>query len=710
MQRLGALLVANRGEIACRIARTARRLGVPTVAVFDPADRSARHVRLADRAVMLEPSAKGDNGGASLYSDADAIVQAALKAGCGWIHPGYGFLAESAAFAERCAAAGLVFVGPPAAAMRRAGSKGEARRLAHGLGVPVLPGATLAVVRGKEDERAWAAAAAEVGYPLLVKPVNSGGGKGMCVVDKRDDLVDAVRRACRDLGGFGASGEVLLERRLSDARHVEVQVFADGHGNVVHLHDRDCSLQRRFQKVAEEAPAPLLTPALREALRTDAVRTTLSAGYVGAGTLEFLVPQAQSKRDSGEYYFLEMNTRLQVEHPVTELVTGLDLVAWQLAVAAGGPLPESDQRRIRCDGHAVEARIYAEDPARGFLPSAGVLEKLQLPHAVRGRLRVDAGVVEGDRVLPLFDPMLAKLAAWGPTRAHALAELRAALTRTHVAGVATNLPLLRAVVSDERFTAGPVTTHFLGKHCAELLRAPAVAPPPAEDVALLASLFYLLSRPAAAAPTPTADPWSRLTYRWPCSGGARPRMHLSWALRGDVQRTVAVSVDCLGTTSEWGTPEFSLSVGGASATPVSVSGRLSQDATTLVSARLGARVLNNLDVRYEAGACAVSIAHSGGTTAHATMSPDVVAPRRAVAKRGAAAAAAAAPVAAPVPGRVTRLLVRVGDEVVAGQAVVVLEAMKMEHTVRASRAGRIAAVSCAVGGVVDDGAVLVVIA
>ncbi|MCE3285332.1 MAG: mccA, partial [Steroidobacteraceae bacterium] len=418
------LLIANRGEIACRIVRTARRLGLRTVAVYSEADRGALHVRMADEAVCIGPPPARDS-----YLDVERILQAARERACTAIHPGYGFLSENADFARACAAAGIVFVGPPPSAIDRMGSKSEARRLMAAAGVPVLPGYD-------DDDQADAtlvAAAQALGFPLLIKPTAGGGGKGMRIVRDPRAFAEALGGARREAAKAFGDARVLLERFVETGRHVEIQVFADAHGNAVHLFERDCSLQRRHQKVIEEAPAPRLAEATRAAMGAAAVAAAKAVDYRGAGTVEFLY-------DGREFYFLEMNTRLQVEHPVTELITGLDLVEWQLRVAAGEPLPLA-QGEIASHGHAVEARLYAEDPDRGFLPSTGRLSRLRLPTRLP-HVRVDAGVEEGDEVTVHYDPMIAKLIAWAPDRAQAIERLGQALEATEVEGVRTNARFL----------------------------------------------------------------------------------------------------------------------------------------------------------------------------------------------------------------------------------------------------------------------------
>ncbi|HJS85487.1 MAG TPA: acetyl-CoA carboxylase biotin carboxylase subunit, partial [Acetobacteraceae bacterium] len=452
------LLIANRGEIAVRVARTARRMGIETVAVFSEADAGAMHVQAADRAVLIGPAPARES-----YLAIDRIIEAARRTGADAVHPGYGFLSENPAFAEACAEAGLIFVGPPAEAMRAMGSKSSAKALMRQAGVPVLPG-----YDGEAQEPGFLAdQAARVGFPVVIKAVSGGGGRGMRVVERAGDFGTALASARQEAASAFGDDRVLIERYLARPRHIEVQVFADTHGNAVHLFERDCSAQRRHQKVIEEAPAPGLDPVRREAMGAAAVACARAVGYVGAGTVEFVA-------DADGFYFLEMNTRLQVEHPVTEMVTGFDLVEWQLRVAAGETLPASGDA-IRLRGHAIEARLYAEDPARDFAPSVGRIVALRLPQGEG--VRVDAGVRAGDAVSVHYDAMIAKVICHGATREEALARLRRALAETEIAGVASNLDLLARIAAHPAFAAGGIDTGFIGREAASLL-APQRPPPP----------------------------------------------------------------------------------------------------------------------------------------------------------------------------------------------------------------------------------------
>jgi 3-methylcrotonyl-CoA carboxylase alpha subunit len=445
------LLVANRGEIVCRIARTARRLGVTTIAVYSDADRNAQHVRAADEAYLLGPAAA-----AMSYLHIDKLIALAKRVGADAVHPGYGFLSENAQFAQACHDAGLIFVGPPASAIKAMGSKSASKAAMAAVGVPVAPG-----YHGDEQTpQRLAAEAARVGFPLIIKASAGGGGKGMQVVNSAAEVAAAVESAQRLARTAFGDDRLLMERYFPKARHVEVQIFADSHGQTLSLFDRDCSVQRRHQKIIEEAPAPGLRAEVRASMAQAAVKSAQAVGYIGAGTVEFLVDDAQN------FYFMEMNTRLQVEHPVTELITGIDLVEWQLRIAQGEPVPRT-QAEISRRGFAVEARLYAEDPARDYLPSVGQITHLRWPESVAG-LRLDTGVEAGDEVSTYYDPMLGKIIAWGESRAAAIDLLHRALNEVQLAGVATNRALLSSVLADEEFRVGAVGTDFLQVRRAQL--------------------------------------------------------------------------------------------------------------------------------------------------------------------------------------------------------------------------------------------------
>jgi 3-methylcrotonyl-CoA carboxylase alpha subunit len=639
------LLIANRGEIACRIIRTARRMGIATVAVYSDADANALHVAMADEAWRIGPPSPRAS-----YLDAAAILAAAARSGADAVHPGYGFLSENATFAESCAAAGLVFVGPPPAAIRAMGGKSAAKALMEAAGVPLVPG-----YHGEDQDAATLATeAVRIGFPVLIKASAGGGGKGMRVVERPEDFAAALAGAQREaLSSFG-DARVLVEKYLQRPRHIEIQVFADNHGNALHLFERDCSVQRRHQKIIEEAPAPGMTAGLRAAMGQAAVAAARAVGYVGAGTVEFIV-------EDGAFHFMEMNTRLQVEHPVTEAITGLDLVEWQLRVAAGEPLPKR-QDELAIVGHAIEARLYAEDPSNGFLPSVGTLAHLDLPAGAR----VDAGVRAGDRITPDYDPMIAKIIVHGADRAAALGMMAAALADCAVAGVRTNLALLAAVVAHPAFRAGDFDTGFIARH-PEVLDEGAVAP-----AAVAAAALSLLGRAASVA----GDPWS------PWAAGDAWRMNLP----GSVALTLRSGSETLDVTA---TPDgedgWRLAWGGASHLAALRAGRLALDGASLPVAVSPAG--DHLTVMI-------------GGRAHSFDVVDRLAPPR-------AAAAGADHVLAPIPGRVASVLCQPGDVVKRGQPLIVLEAMKMEMTLAAAMDGTIAAVRCGVGDMVQEGADLV---
>ena len=632
------LLVANRGEIACRVMRTAKALGLGTVAVHSAIDARARHVRQADLAVDLGGAKPADS-----YLAGERIIEAALATGAQAIHPGYGFLSENAAFAEAVAAAGLVFVGPPAAAIRAMGSKSAAKALMTDAGVPLVPG-----YHGEDQSLAtFRDAAARIGYPVLLKATAGGGGKGMKIVEREADLAEGLASAQREaLSAFG-DARMLVEKYVLQPRHVEIQVFADGHGHCLYLNERDCSIQRRHQKVIEEAPAPGLTPELRRAMGEAAVQAAQAIGYVGAGTVEFLLDAR------GDFFFMEMNTRLQVEHPVTEAITGLDLVAWQLRVVAGEALPLT-QAQVPLHGHAIEVRLYAEDTDQGFLPASGTLQLYREPAAGPGR-RVDSGVEEGDEASPFYDPMLAKLIAWGDSREQARQRLLAMLTETAVGGFATNLPFLQRLLAHPAFAAAELDTGFIERHRDALLPAPGEL---TDAFWTLAAQAWLATLPAAAEPT---SPWaSRQGWRL----GGPPQIALRLACRGEV-RAVALPGSAAGELNadrlHW------------QAEGIRQSARLY---------RLGQTLFLQWRERFEAVTWADPLAE--------------------VARQ-----AEAGGLTAPMNASVVAVSVAVGDTVEAGAPLVVLEAMKMEHSIRAPRAGVVAALFCSPGELVAEGTPLV---
>ena len=665
------ILIANRGEIACRVIATARRLGIATVAVYSEADAGARHTRLADEAWPIGPAPARQS-----YLVGERILDVARRSGAEAIHPGYGFLSENADFAASCASAGIVFIGPPEAAIRAMGSKAESKALMERSGVPLVPGyhgeaQDLALLRRKADE---------IGYPVLIKASAGGGGKGMRIVGSADEIEAAIEGAKREASASFGDDRVLVEKYLTQPRHIEIQVFADTHGNTVSLFERDCSIQRRHQKVLEEAPAPGMDPARRAAMGEAAVAAARAVGYVGAGTVEFI---AEGER----FYFMEMNTRLQVEHPVTEMVTGLDLVEWQLRVAAGEPLPVASDR-LGLRGHAIEARVYAEDPARDFLPAVGTLSHLRQPREVSGRVRVDTGVVEGDQITPNYDPMIAKLIVWGEDRPAAVRQLTAALDEYEVVGITTNLGLLRAIAAHPAFAAGAFDTGFIARHAAELMPGEGEPGTEADAAAVWAAAALTVvddQRAAAAASTrATGDPWSPWaeTDAWRMNGEGYQDLHFRRGESSPVTLRVHPLAD----------GRFRLDLPGGP-----VEARLVED---------GAGGLLSVDgvtrrvevVRREADLTVILAGRN-----HELVREDPSAPPR-------TETAGSERVTAPIPGRIARVNAKPGDVVAQNDPLVVMEAMKMELTLRAPRPGTIAEIRCAVDEMVEEGAELVTFA
>ncbi len=636
------LLVANRGEIAARIFRTARRMGLRTVAVYSSADAQALHLRCADEAICIGGPAATDS-----YLRGERIIEAALAAGADCIHPGYGFLSENADFAEAVAGAGLTFIGPPPKAIRAMGLKDRAKALMEAAGVPVTPG----YHDPDQTPEILLQHARAVGFPLLVKAVAGGGGRGMRRVDAEADFAPAIEGARREaLAAFG-NGDLLLETFVRDPRHIEIQIFADGHGDVIHLFERDCSLQRRHQKVIEEAPAPGLTDVVRQAMGRAAIEAARAVGYVGAGTVEFIA-EGGPQGLTGRFWFMEMNTRLQVEHPVTEAITGLDLVEWQIRVACGESLPLT-QSDIHPTGHAVEARVYAEDPQAGFLPSTGAIHALRLP-AGEG-LRVDAGVAEGGVVSPWYDPMIAKVAAHGATRDVALDRLGSALAQMRVAGVQTNLAFLAALCAAPAFRKGDFDTGFIAQNAADL----ALSPQAPEAAAVRLGALALLMGEASDSSSP-----------WTCDDGFQLGPPRLYGLR--------ILVDGRELEAQVAWPGPRVFFGGGE------SGRDGLEAALadLRVLRLPACVLvqshgRQIDVRPYDGAAAHAKAAGGDGVLRA-----------------------------PMHGRLARLAVSVGEQVGVGQLVAVIEAMKMEHSLLALRAGKIEELAGPEGAQIAQGALI----
>jgi 3-methylcrotonyl-CoA carboxylase alpha subunit len=658
---LGSVLIANRGEIACRVIATARRLGIRTIAVYSDADAHAPHVKLADAAYRLGPAPARDS-----YLRADLILAAVKESGAEAIHPGYGFLSENAEFADACTRAGVIFIGPPASAIRAMGLKDGAKALMEKAGVPVVPG-----YHGARQEVDFLRGEAErIGYPVLIKAVAGGGGKGMKKVERAEDFAEAVESAKREAKNAFGNDHVLIEKYVQAPRHVEVQVFADSHGNVVHLFERDCSLQRRHQKVIEEAPAPGMTAQTRAAMGHAAVEAARAVDYVGAGTVEFIADGANGLRPDG-FYFMEMNTRLQVEHPVTEGITGLDLVELQLRIASGEPMPFR-QDDLKLNGHAVEARLYAEDPEAGFLPSIGKLVALRLPNAPhfeydrkgapRG-LRVDSGVVEGGEVSAHYDPMIAKIIAHGATRDEAFDMLSQALTETVVAGPRTNARFLRALCDAPEFRAGRFDTGFIDRNIDAL---GAVKQKPDGGAIRLAAEHFLRLDAWRLSDLDPSSPWA-VADAFQLSGArATP-----FAVTADGEKQVA--------TLRWpGGEGPRIEVGGDVAEGgVEDDYEVIEDGDALLILRDGRqtelRRFDPLDVDVEHDA--------GGDSV----------------------------VKAPMHGKLVALFVAAGDHVAKGQKIAVIEAMKMEHMLTAPCDGVVHAVGGTVGAQIAQNAVVAAI-
>jgi 3-methylcrotonyl-CoA carboxylase alpha subunit len=669
------ILIANRGEIACRVAATCKRLGIASVAVYSDADANAKHVAACDEAVHI-----GGSTAAESYLRVERIIEAARATGAQAVHPGYGFLSENEDFAHACEAAGIVFIGPPVAAIAAMGSKAAAKALMHAAAVPLVPG----YHGDDQDPQLLHREADAIGYPVLLKASAGGGGKGMRVVERSEDFAAALTSCKREAASSFGNDRVLIEKYLTRPRHVEVQVFADRHGGAVYLFDRDCSVQRRHQKVLEEAPAPGLSAGIKREMGEAAVAAARAVNYVGAGTVEFIMT------GSGDFYFMEMNTRLQVEHPVTEMVTGQDLVEWQLRVAADEPLPLT-QQQLKLDGHAIEARIYAEHPARGFLPSTGTLKHLRMPEGVEfaidaaglgesGRkapVRIDSGVREGDAITPFYDPMIAKLIVHGATREEALARLSRALHACEVVGLHTNIEFLQRIVTSEPFASGDLDTGLIERHHDALFAAR--RKPFKEALALACAA--LLTREGGTAHG--ASPWDALSH-WRLNGGYTQTLGwrnldsgsdnesaftVTFARNGSMQTLEHEGVrEDFAWSGGTGAHEFCATIGDARAT-----GRVFVDGDRFHVFCLG----EALEFEWQ------------NLLAHA-----------------ADAEGGEGRLTAPMPGKVTAVLVEPGTVVEKGAPLIVMEAMKMEHTIGAPVSGRVVQVLFGVGDQVQDGAQL----
>ena len=664
---LDCLLIANRGEIACRVIRTARAMGIRTVAVYSDADAGAMHVAMADEAVHIGPSPAAES-----YLNIPAILAAAKRTGASAIHPGYGFLSENPLFAEACADAGIIFVGPPASAMRAMGAKDAAKRLMEKAGVPVVPG----YHGDNQDADFLAEQAQKIGFPVLIKAVAGGGGRGMRRVDNAGEFAGALESAMRESRSAFGNDKVLIERYMAKPRHIEIQVFADSHGNVVHLYERDCSIQRRHQKVIEEAPAPGMPLAMRERMGAAAVQAAKAIGYLGAGTVEFIADASNGLREDS-FYFIEMNTRLQVEHPVTEMITGQDLVEWQLRAAMGETLPLV-QSQIPLNGHAFEVRLYAENPATGFLPSTGKLRHLRLPACENG-VRIDTGVREGDEVSMFYDPMIAKLIVHGADRTQARKRLCAALEAVQIAGPAGNASFLRAIAGHPAFADGDVDTGFIERHLAILV--PASDGVADDNVLALASLAVLGARAqqacvAAARSGDPYSPWFR-TDGWRANAAGREMLRF---MSNGAEAVIPV---------EYTPGGVNLHLPGGA---VRARATLANDQLT---AELDGRKIS-AGVNVEGARLTVMLAGH----AHIVEVHDPV--HDAELDEG-----SSGDIVAPMPGKLISVYVKAGDSVKKGDPLAVLEAMKMENTLVAPADGVVAEVSYAAGEQVEEGAVVV---
>lgn len=659
------LLIANRGEIACRVAATARRLGIKTIAVYSDADAESKHVAACDIAVRLGPAPASES-----YLKAEEILRVALAHGAQAIHPGYGFLSENEAFAQACAKVGICFVGPPASAIAAMGSKSAAKTLMQKAGVPLVPG-----YHGDEQAPKFLQQQADtMGYPVLIKASAGGGGKGMRIVTQAKDFIAALASCKREASASFGDDKVLIERYLQKPRHIEIQVFSDTHNQHVYLFERDCSVQRRHQKVIEEAPAPGMTQARRQEMGEAAIAAARAVNYVGAGTVEFIA------EPDGRFYFMEMNTRLQVEHPVTEMITGMDLVEWQLRVAAGERLPKTQQELQRC-GHSIEARIYAENADKDFLPSIGRLIHLEFPDHeafINADVRVDGGVRAGDTISPYYDPMIAKLIVRGADRDQARARMLRALAATQIVGVHTNVAFLSRLMADEAFAEADLDTGLIERRRATLLPAPI----PATREALLLACAAVLEQEKAASAL-TIDPWAE-RCGWRVDGSYR-RM-LSFQDSESVQEVLIDMVDgvtSLTVDAERAAVAISSQTNGvASVLHVALLMRSSRVSGTVV--RQGER----FDV-FVSGKC------------------ETLTLKDPLASTGQAEADHAGSLTAPMPGKIIAIEVKAGEKVKRGQALLVMEAMKMEHTINAGLDGVVENIFFGVGEQVAEGAVLI---
>ncbi|HVX77601.1 MAG TPA: acetyl-CoA carboxylase biotin carboxylase subunit [Bradyrhizobium sp.] len=650
-RRFRTLLIANRGEIACRVIRTAKAMGLRTVAVFSEADQGAMHVAEADEAVLLGPARARDS-----YLNIERVIEAARRSGAEAVHPGYGFLSENAEFAKACADAGLVFVGPTAEMMIAMGSKSGSKALMEKAGVPLVPG-----YHGEaQDEATLAKAADKIGYPVLVKASAGGGGRGMRVVGSAAELGSAIVSAKREAKAAFGDDRMLIEKYVENPRHIEVQVIGDSHGNLLSLFERECTLQRRHQKVIEEAPSPTLASAQREAVCAAARKAAAAVNYVGAGTIEFV-------SDGKDVFFIEMNTRLQVEHPVTELITGINLVEWQLRVAFGEKLPLT-QELLTMSGHAIEARIYAENPQKNFMPSVGRIKTWRTPEAVDG-LRIDAGYRAGDSVSPYYDAMLAKVIAWAPTREGAIDRLNRALEEADVRGVVTNIPFLSALVTHPDVRANAIDTGFIERQLAHLTASSAVV----GNIELCAAVATVLAQEKRAARSEAGSPWQ--TFGW-MQVGRRKRVFSFRQGQGAEQKvTLQYGVGTSTVNVGGGELSFAYSQNEAGEIDLALDGVVSRIVSVLDGHELYVRTRNGrFDLHW--------VDPFGGDDEEQVGEDRLV---------------------APLPGTVVALLAEEGMKLEKGEPILTLEVMKMEQTLRAPFAGVLKRLKCRVGDIVQEG-------
>jgi 3-methylcrotonyl-CoA carboxylase alpha subunit len=653
-RRFRTLLIANRGEIAVRVIHTARAMGLRTIAVYSEADRGAMHVAMADEAVLLGPARARDS-----YLNTERVIEAALRTGAEAVHPGYGFLSENAEFATACLNAGLVFVGPTAEMMTAMGSKSGSKALMEKAGVPLVPG-----YHGEaQDEATLAKAADRIGFPVLVKASAGGGGRGMRIVRSAGELAGAIVSAKREAKAAFGDDRMLIEKYVDSPRHIEVQIIGDSHGNLLSLFERECTLQRRHQKVIEEAPSPTLNAAQREVVCAAARKAAATVGYVGAGTIEFV-------SDGRDVFFIEMNTRLQVEHPVTELITGIDLVEWQLRVAFGETLPVK-QDELRLSGHAIEARVYAENPARNFMPSVGAIHTWRLPEPSDG-LRIDAGYRAGDAVSPYYDAMLAKVIAWAPTRQAAIERLNRGLQETDVRGIVTNIPFLSALVTHPDVAANTIDTGFIERE----LKTLTPAPPAAGDLELCAAVAAILGEERRGAQAEARSPWQ--TSGW-MPVGRRQRV-FAFRHGHDAEQKVTLSYGRGPSTISIGEREFAFASTetGEGSFDLTLDGMKSRVVAVIEGHELYLRTRNGrFDLHW--------VDPFGGESEEQAGEDRIV---------------------APLPGTVVALLAEQGAKLEKGAPILTLEVMKMEQTLRAPFAGVLKAIKCKVGDIVQEGAEL----